>query len=196
MTENVEGQVPSEEEQPPVTPAPVSESESAQLSQQDSQDVVSRGEFDQALAELRGVQGKQDKLEHQFDTQFERTARELGMEMTDAQKLELRLRNLESKSPVPEPVVSGDEQANVDKAEVTPEVQAQIDKAVSEALKLAPSGASAVSPSGGNTPSRDVNAEEAAKELAELRASKPTSQRSSQEIERADELMQIMEEAD
>ncbi len=192
MTDQVEEQSSSEEEQPPVTPAPVSEPEDAQLSQQDSQDVVSRGDFDRLAAELRGVQGKQDKLEHQFDTQFERTARELGMEMTDSQKLELRLRNLEAKSPVPDPVVSGEEQANEDQA-TSPEVQQMIDKAVSEALKIAPTGASIVAPSGGS-PSAQLNAAEADQELSALRASKPMSARTPEENERAEELIKIMDE--
>jgi len=194
MNDQVEEQSSSAEEQPPVTPAPVSTEGDAQLSQQDSQDVVSRGDFDRLAAELRGVQGKQDKLEHQFDTQFERTARELGVEMTDAQKLELRLRNLEAKSPAPDPVVSEDGQASVDIAD-SPEVQQIVDKAVSEALKLAPSGGGIVSPSGGS-PSSQLNAAEADKELAALRASTPMSARTPAERERAKELMGIIEEAD
>lgn len=193
MIDQVEEQSSSEEEQPPVTPAPVSKPEETQLSQQDSQDVVSRGEFEQALAELRGVQGKQDKLEHQFGTQFERTARELGLEMTDAQKLELRLRNLEAKSPVPDSTVSGDEQASEDPAN-TPEVQQMIEKAVSEALKLAPSGGGIITPSGGS-PSAPLNAAEADQELTALRASTPMSARTTAQDERAEELMKIMEEA-
>ena len=194
MNDQVEEQSSSDEEQPLVTPAPVSTEGDAQLSQQDSQDVVSRGDFDRLAAELRGVQGKQDKLEHQFDTQFERTARELGVEMTDAQKLELRLRNLEAKSPAPDPVVSEDGQASVDIAD-SPEVQQIVDKAVSEALKLAPSGGGIVSPSGGS-PSSQLNAAEADKELAALRASTPMSARTPAERERAKELMGIIEEAD
>jgi hypothetical protein len=188
----VEEQSPPIEEQPPVTPAPDSEQEDEQLSQPGSQDVVSREEFDRAVNELRGVQGKQDKLEHQFSTQFERTARELGVELTDEQKLELRLRKLEAAPSVQEPVVNGEEQVNEDSA--APEVQQMIDKAVSEALKITPTGASAVAPSGGTTPSAQISAAEAAIELDNLRATKPVSQQTEQEITRTEELLQIIAE--
>lgn len=196
MTENVEGLNPSEEEQPPGEPAPVSKTEEEQLSQPDSQDVVSREEFNRAVNELRGLQGEQDKLKHQFSTQFERTARDIGVELTDEQKLELRLRNLEATSPVQPPASSGEEQASEDSAEVAPEVQELIDqasaKAVSEALKIAPTGASAVAPGGGTTPSQ-ISIEEAAEELLELQT-KPRSTWTVKESTRAAEIMKRYDE--
>lgn len=194
MTKEVEGQTPSEEEQPPVEPAPVSEEEEAQLSQPGSQDVVSREEFDQAVSELRGIQGEQDKLKHQFSTQFEKTAQELGVDLTQDQKTELRFRKLEEGKtpPAEQPLSDGEAQVNVDPATES-SMEARL-AAVEESLKPAPTGASVVSPSGETMPSPSKNAEEAATELDELRAETPTSQRTPQQEERAEELMQIIAE--
>jgi hypothetical protein len=101
MTENVEGLTPEEQEQSPAAPASVSGSEGQQLSQQGSQDGVSRDEFDRVVNELRGLQGKQDKIEHQFSSQFEITAQELGVKLDPEQRLELRLRKLEEQRQAP-----------------------------------------------------------------------------------------------
>ena len=147
MTENVEGQETTEQEQPSVTPAPVSEQEDKQLSQQGSQDVVSRSEFEElkalyqeSIKEQRGLQQAHDKT---LST-FEQTMKELNVELSPEQRTELRLKQLEDKLAVPaqQPLVSVPEQVIVDSAEVTPPQEAP-----------PPAGASIVTPGGGGSPS-------------------------------------------
>ena len=107
MTEVVEGQPQSTQEQPPADQAVVSEGKGEQLSQAGSQDVVSRADLEKLASELRGLQSKQDKSESGFTNKFIETPQELGMQISDAQKTELRFRALETQTaPIEQSTVS------------------------------------------------------------------------------------------
>ncbi len=189
--ESVEGQTPSSEEQPPVTPAPVSEKEEEQLSPQGSQEEV-LAKIADVENQLRGLQSKQDKT----DSFLEKRLLELGVSLTPQQAQQNEVLNmrdeiaeLKGQTLSDQPVVSGEEQTNVDLAEVAPVTLQVVKDLVEEAMKPPATGASVVSQSGGITPLSKISAEEAAKELDNLR---PMSQRTEQEMERTEELLQII----
>ena len=189
-------------DQPPEAPAPDLKLEGDKPdSAQKSQDAPDfQVAFDKLSEQVRALQGDKDRGVERNKKAIAELADRVGdLNLTPEQKvawdkivLDDRLNRLEGSPPADKVPASTDSPADVAPAEVTVEsVQQMID----EATKPAPTGASAVSPSGGTTPSRDVNAEEAAAELLELQK-KPRSERTPQEVERAAELMQKIEEAD
>lgn len=94
MTENVEGQAAPGTEQEPAAQVDVSGQEGEQLSQQGSiSDGVSREEFGKVVdglqSELRGLQGKQDKSAHEFNSRVEQIMDTLGVNLSPDQKQKL-----------------------------------------------------------------------------------------------------------
>lgn len=92
MTENVVDQTTPEQE--PTSPAgtEVSGSDGAQLSQQGStSDSVNREEFNKVVNELRGLQSRQDKSTHEFNSRVEQIMDTLGVNLSPEQKQQLEL---------------------------------------------------------------------------------------------------------
>jgi hypothetical protein len=97
MTKNVEGQTP--EGQEPTPAGEVSGQTEAQLSQQGSSSGVSQEDFDsfkqELLSQVGGLQGAWDKQTQQVKNEFEATLAKLNVELSPAQKQELRILQLE-----------------------------------------------------------------------------------------------------
>ena len=192
--QEVEGQTPSSEEQPPVTPAPVSEQNEEQLSQQDSQDIV-LAKVEDLESQLRGLQSRQDKAESSFETRLT----ELGVRLTPDQERQNEVLNMRDEIaelrgqtlPV-SAVVNDEEQGEVNLAEM-PEVQQLIKTAVAEATKPPASGASAVAPSKGiTTLSSGMTVESATAELNKFHDN-PITKRTQKDNDRVQELMDFLE---
>ncbi len=181
MTDKPDSDQPATD-QPPVAQAPDLKPEgdkpnSAQKSQ-DAPDLQTA--FDTLSEQVRTSQGERDR-------NMDKLTKDIA---ALADRMEAK-----GGTSSPEDVPASTEPAtNVDSAEVTPVTLQQIKDIVAEALNP-PTGASAVTPSGRTTPPASISAEEASTELLTLQ-SKPVSQRTEAEQKRADELMQIMEEAD
>lgn len=83
-------------EAPEESVSPAEEQVSANLSRQSSLDAELRKEVDELRSELRGLQGKQDKLQS-ANTQFEERLQKLGVSLTPEQQLQDRILQLEER---------------------------------------------------------------------------------------------------
>lgn len=152
MTDNVESGQP--EGQAQETPAPTPEETGVQQTSQTQDGVVSRAEFEALQKQLRGLQSVGDKnastlgeiVEHVGQLNLTPVQQE-QLEKLQSQdrinKLEAMVQKLAGVEPEPQEPVSQEPQS----------VEEVIRQEVAKALQGQPSGASAVTPSGGGAPS-------------------------------------------
>jgi len=222
MNENVEVPVDGQE-QKPVAQENVSEKADQSLSQQSPQDADLLSTVELLRSEIRGLQGKQDKLNTKFSSQFAATAEELGVQLTPEQTMELRLRKLESgntsvedvspASEAPSPIVdkvealklTGFDPANPGKEAFDlvngfTGTQAELQNSLlvmasaSQTTK-SPSPGAVTAPTGTVPSAASISTDEAAAELMSIQ-DKGRSERTPQDVERVKQLMEQLEAED